>query len=361
MKANKWHSDRRVRPHVGKIIFMRHRRALFPLAHGPAWLISVVLLQAVAGAAQHDSKLGEQPPPPVAAYEVPAQDALKDDFGVQFQWALAPDNSILVSFGKLDGQWEVEKITGWETQMPKVQTVTFPFHKPGRYHLSGQPIIAPNGDYAVVQPGYHKKNGTSGAAQWEDEIAVIDLRTFRLSSLVQHDSDNGSDFLYFDNNGILMLRRALTITALSLPELKPIASCSLETAQEDQKGNSSCATLLSMTHVSSFRELERNHLANPRWSVALGGQDCTCEARNKKGNLELDRCGKVHFAASDGVFSTTFWHALKVLSVPQGKTVFSLRLHVYEGTASGLFAHVDDQNYLIVRRGLKLTTYRLPK
>jgi hypothetical protein len=226
-------------------------------------------------------------------------------------------------------------------------------------------VVFNRGDYVIVQPGSHREKGTAGAAQWKEELAVVDLRTFRLASLVQRDSVTDSDYLFFDNNGILMLisDRHSKATALSLPELKPIASCSedLETAQQGQSANDSCASLLSMAHVSNLIELERNRPTNPRWTKALGGQDCACEARSKSRNLELDRCGTVHFADSDGVFNTTFWHALKVISVPQGKPVYSLRLHFYEGTASGLFAQADGRDYLIVRRGLTLSTYRLPE
>jgi len=94
----------------------------------------------------------------------------------------------------------------------------------------------------------------------------------------------------------------------------------------------------------------------------MGGPDCSTEARSKEGNLELDRCGKTHFADSDdGVFNTTFWHALRVYSVPDHATAFSLPLHISEGTASGLFAQKDDHTYLVVRRGLTLSTYLLPE
>jgi hypothetical protein len=118
---------------------------------------------------------------------------------------------------------------------------------------------------------------------------------------------------------------------------------------------------MSMAHVSTMMELLRNRPANQRWSAAVGGPECSREARSKDGNLELDRCGTTHFADSDGVFNTTFWHALRVYSVPDRKAFFSLPLHISEGTATGLFAQKDGHNYLVVRRGLTLLTYLLPE
>lgn len=358
---------------VGENVFMKDHQFLRPRALALAWLISLVLLEALAQAAPFDPRSTAQSPVPVATYKLHVGEALKDEFGVQFNWALAPDNSILISFGKPNGAWVVQRVTGWETQTPKEQAVTFPFDRPARYHLFGEPVVGPSGDYLVVCPGSHKKIDASGAVKWEEEFAVIDLRTYQLVSLVKRESEFEGDFLFFDNNGILILISGPNAAALSLPELKSIAMCSnnaegtqrrtaTETSDQDQVPRDSCSALLSMAHVSTLLELRRNHPANPRWSIAMGGSDCSTEARSKDGNLELDRCGKTHFADSDdGVFNTTFWHALRVYSVPDHATAFSLPLHISEGTASGLFAQKDDHTYLVVRRGLTLSTYLLPE
>ena len=330
-----------------------------------------MLLEATAQAVPPDPNATAQLPVPVATYKLHVGDALKDDFRSPFQWALAPDNSILISFGKSNDNWVVQRITGWETQAPKEQTVTFPFHRPSRYHLFGEPIVGSSGDYVVVYPGAHKKIDASGSVKWEEEIAAIDLRTFQVASLIQRESEFEGDYLFFDNNGNLILSGA-SVTALSLPELKPIAVCNLWSAsapgpsatatseQGDPAGNS-CSILLSLAHVSTMMELKGNHPANQRWGPAAGGPECSREARSKEGNLELDRCGTTHFADSDGVFNTTFWHALRVYSLPDRRTVFSLPLHISEGNATGLFAQKDGHNYLVVRRGLTLLTYLLPE
>jgi hypothetical protein len=351
---------------------MKHRRFLFPRALALAWLISLVPLAAVAQGAPPDPGSTAQSPIPVATYKLHIGETLKDDLGAPFSWALAPDNSIVISFGKLNGVWVVQRITGWETKAPKVQTVTFPFHTPERHYLHGEPVVSPSGDYLVVCAGSHKKTDTLKAVEWEEEFAVIDLRTFQLVSLVKHESKSEGDFLFFDNNGILILISSGSAAAVSLPELKPIAMCShnvestqrrtaTETSDQDQLARDSCSALMSMAHVSTLTELRRNRPADPRWSIAMGGGECSRETISKDGNLELDRCGTVHFADPDGVFNTTFWHALRVYSVPDHSIIFSLPLHISEGTASGLFAQKDDHNYLVVRRGLTLLTYLLPE
>jgi len=351
---------------------MKHNQFLISRVLALACFISIVGLMALAQAAPSDSRTTAQSPIPVATYKLQIGRALTDDFGDPFSWALAPDNSILISFGKPNGEWVVQRIIGWDSQSPKVQTAMFPFHKPDRYHLSGKPIVSPSGDFFIVCPGFHKVIAASGDVKWDEECAVGDLRTFQIASLVKRESEFEGEFQFFDNNGILILFSGANAAALSLPELKPIAMCrdnvestrrptATETSEQGQLLRDSCSVLMSMAHVSTLLELRKNHPDNPQWSIAMGGSDCSCEARSKEGNLELDRCGTTHFADTDGVFNTTFWHALRVYSVPDHKTVFSLPLHFYEGSASGLFAAKDDHNYLVVRRGLELLTYLLPE
>jgi hypothetical protein len=350
---------------------MKHLQFSFLRILALELLVLSTLLEAVAQAVPPDSNSKAQLPIPVATYKLHIGDALKDEFGSPFQWALAPDNSILISFGKTNDNWVVQRITGWETQSPKEQTLAFPFHRPSRYHLFGEPIVGSTGDFVVVYPGSHKKIDASGAVKWEEEIAAIDLRTFQVASLIQRESEFESDSLFFDNSGNLILFGA-SVTALSLPELKPIAVCSrwgasaqgpsaTATSEQGDTARNSCSILMSMAHVSTMTEFVRNRPANQKWGAAAGGPECSREARSKEGNLELDRCGTTHFADSDGVFNTTFWHALRVYSVPDRKTVLSLPLHIYEGTATGLFAKKDGHNYLVVRRRLTLLTYLLPE
>lgn len=348
------------------------RQFSFPRILAHTLLVSSMALEVAAQAVPSGSNSKAQLPIPVATYKLHIGDALKDEFGLPFQWALAQDNSILISFGKPNDNWVVQRITGWETETPKEQTVTFSFHRPSRYHLFGEPIVGSSGDYVVVYPGSHKKIDASGAVKWEEEIAAIDLRTFQVASLIQRESEFESDYLFFDNNGNLILYGGASVTALSLPELKPIAVCSrwaasapgpstTATSEQGDTARNSCSILMSMAHVSSMTEFDRNRPVNQKWGAAAGGPECSREARSKDGNLELDRCGTTHFADEDGVFDTTFWHALRVYSLPDRKTALSLPLHIYEGTATGLFAQKDGHNYLVVRRGLTLFTYLLPE
>jgi hypothetical protein len=61
----------------------------------------------------------------------------------------------------------------------------------------------------------------------------------------------------------------------------------------------------------------------------------------------------------DGDFSFETSRALKVLSIPDGKTMLSVPLRFYDYTTSGLIAQADGHDYLIVLNGTKLEAYRL--
>jgi hypothetical protein len=92
----------------------------------------------------------------------------------------------------------------------------------------------------------------------------------------------------------------------------------------------------------------------------ITGPNCWDVELNKAQTLALFHCGTEHLTDPDGDFGITFWKALKVLSVPDGKTLLSLPLHFNDGKSWGLFSQSSGHDYLIVRQGLTLKTYQLP-
>ena len=59
---------------------------------------------------------------PVATYEIRSK-ILKSSGAEPLQWALAPDNSLLIVLGQKDGQWILTRLTRWDTPAPKEETV----------------------------------------------------------------------------------------------------------------------------------------------------------------------------------------------------------------------------------------------
>jgi hypothetical protein len=96
----------------------------------------------------------------------------------------------------------------------------------------------------------------------------------------------------------------------------------------------------------------------------LAGPDCGQEQLSKAKNLALYRCGKEHFA-SGGDTGLIIWHDLKVLSIPKGTQMLSVRIPRLEGffsrRSSAMFAQAGGEDYLIVGHALKLKIYLIPK
>jgi hypothetical protein len=300
--------------------------------------------------------------------------------GLPFEWVLAPDNSVLISLGYPDGNWSIKRITHWETPKPDEETRTFADDFPDPvWNDVGKPIINPTGRYLVIRPGYRRKLDASGKQISESMVAVVDLLTF---TLAKTSSDIAFGDLYFNKDGALMLLTMhgpglfeYTLTALSLPELAPIATCDYNVQDRglDPKtglfgpvppASESCPSLLSVAHVSKVRELPsyEKHRLEPDHDTrfeGLAGPHCFDVELNSAKSLALYRCGTELFGYPSGDFGIMFWKSLKVLSVPDGKTILSLPLNFHDDKTWGLFAQARGYDYLVVRHGLKLKTYRL--
>jgi hypothetical protein len=324
-----------------------------------------------------------QSPAPVATYRVNARNALKGWGGLRFQWATAPDQSLLITMWEPNDQWTILRLTGWETRKPKVETLTVPVTLPD-YGVGSpslrDPLVDPAGKYLVIRsPEINIGENGSDKQKWEAVLAVIDLRSFTLAKTVTAIGGLAGGGLYFSKGGTLMLATmarlggpfTLAVTALALPTLDRIVSCEYNVkfpreSQEEgpanieiSKASESCPALMEAAHLTSIDELA-NRTAGDERTKNLAGPDCEFQESNRAKDLALYRCGKEHFTDPYGDFGITFWHALKVLSVPDGTPALSLSLRFYDDKSSGLFAVANGHDYLIVRRGLKLSTYRLP-
>ena len=125
----------------------------------------------------------------------------------------------------------------------------------------------------------------------------------------------------------------------------------------------SCAALLTLTHASTVADLVIDRPADMGFQ-GLAGPDCGQEQLSKAKNLALYRCGKEHFA-SGGDSGLIIWHDLKVLSIPKGAEMLSVRIPRLEGFSSrrtsAMFAQAGGEDYLITRHDLKLKMYLIPK
>jgi hypothetical protein len=204
-------------------------------------------------------------------------------------------------------------------------------------------------------------------------MVVLDLPDLRVVRTLISDRDLAFTDLLMEEGGVLILEtfRVATLpyqaTAVTLPNLEPIAKCDYAIripnsgrgpGTEIAKTADNCSGFLAAAHLSNIQELALSP-GDSRFS-GLAGPECDQELMNRENTRALYRCGKEYFGDPYGDFGITFWHALKVLSVPDGKPLLSVPLHFYDSTSSGLFAHGNEGEYLLVRHGLKIEAYRLP-
>jgi hypothetical protein len=335
-----------------------------------------------------------QKPLPTTSYTLHTQKVIKDSNGTTFHWTLAPDNSLLILLWQEDGKLTLKRVSSWQTKAPREETLTFTGALPNSdRNIFSELILVPGGKFLVIRLRMiHHKRDASGAIKREAVVAVVDLSTFSvLSRVLTTDSYLVDGGLYLNDHGILMSMNYMQLipqpgkiypsgtfgvdaTAISVPDMQPTATCRYNGAygpKDTQTGelkrivmdaSDTCLALLEVAHVSAIDDLPGSDPIDSRYKD-LAGPHCSRENLNKTETLALYRCGTPHLTGGDGDFSFETSRALKVLSIPDGKSMLSVPLRFYDDTTSGLFAQSDGHDYLIVLNGLngtKLETYRLP-
>ncbi len=319
-----------------------------------------------------------QTPAPVATLKVHLGDAIKGRDGLRFHWAVAPDASLLITMWAPAHQWTILRLTRWETRTPGVESMKIPVNLPefATAAPSHDPLISPDGKYLVLRsPEVNIGENDSDKQRWEAVVSVIDLRTFKVAQTVTAVGGLAGGHLFFSKSGALLLHTIsylgstlpFAVTALALPSLDRLASCNYGSkidphshrSSEVNQTSDSCPAVMGAAHLSGIQQLGDPEGIDERVSN-LAGPGCWYPELAPTGDLALYRCGKEHFSDPYGDFGITFWHALKVLSTSDGKTIFSLPLRFNDSTSSGLFAYKNGRNYLIVRHGSRLRTYEIP-
>jgi hypothetical protein len=320
---------------------------------------------------------------PVATYEIHAK-MLKSSGAEPFQWALAPDNSLLIVLGQEDGQWILRRLTRWDTPTPKEEVLpvakVVPIGEEGVYLRDL--TVDPGGKYVVLRVAiFHP--APKGPQRTEAVVAVVDLHTFTLAYQVRTYDSIAGGVLHFTADGMLIQdgsdaygsQSGYQVNAVALPDLDRLASCDYNmkygpvnpvTNRDPPRTitgvSESCAALLTVTHASTVADLVIDRPPDTGFQ-GLAGPDCGQEQLSKAKNLALYRCGIEHFS-SGGDSGLIFWRDLKVLSIPKGTEMLSVHLPKFDSffgrRTSAMFAQAAGLDYLIVRHGLRLRIYRVP-
>jgi hypothetical protein len=332
-----------------------------------------------------------QKPVPTTSYALHTQKVIKYFFDPSFHLTLAPDNSLLSLLWQEDGQLTLKRVSSWQTKAPREESLTFAGAPPNSdTNIVPELILIPGGKFLIIRLWMvHLKLDASGVRKREAVVAVVDLSTFSvLSRVLTTDSYLVDGGLYLNNHGILVSMNymqhiprpgktypsgtfGVDATAISVPDMQPTATCRYNMAygtKDTQTGESqrivmdasdTCPDLLEVAHVSAIDDLPGSEPIDLRYK-GLAGSHCSRENLNKAETLALYRCGIPHLTGGDGDFSFETSRALKVLSIPDGKTMLSVPLRFNDYTTSGLFAQTDGHDFLVVLNGTKLETYRLP-
>jgi hypothetical protein len=339
---------------------------------------SLVLVAVLAISGQSQSAT------PVATYEIHSK-ILESSGAEPFQWALAPDNSLLIALGQKDGQWVLRRLTRWDTPTPKEEVLPVAMVVPvGKEEVYLRDLtVDPGGKYLVLRVAiFHP--APKGPQRTEAVVAIVDLHTFTLAYQVRTYDAIAGGVLHFAADGMLIQDHSdaygsqfgYHVNAVGLPGLDPLASCDYNMkygpvspvtnrnpARTITGVSESCAALLTLTHASTVADLVIDRPSDTGFQ-GLAGPDCDREQLSKAKNLALYRCGKEHFA-SGGDGGLIIWHDLRVLSIPKGTEMLSVRIPKFEGffslRTSAMFAETGGEDYLITRHALRLKIYLIPK
>lgn len=325
-----------------------------------------------------------QPPDPAAIYSLPAQNALKSWNGLRLQWALAPDNALILLLCQPNGRATVVRLTGWQTPTPEEQSLVLADPLPDRSRrleiAFDDPLVDPNGNYLVLRRQATSRNIEAFKNPTKQgNITVVDLHTFKVAYRLASSDLLAGGRLLFNPNGTLSFlwtnyagEIAYRAAVFSLPNLQLVANCVYGGGYVLHEGPAdsldariagdadTCEGFLRAADLVDVQQLERTSDCGSCFISQAGSNDFCFELTRAYG-LALYRCGTEHFAGSgaSGDPGLTFWKALRVVSLADGKMILSLPLHSNDGSASGIIAQTEGHTYLIVPHELVLRIYLL--
>jgi len=343
-----------------------------------------------------------QTPSPIFTYTLHAQKEARPGWSLFGMWTppssvltITPDNALLVLIPQADRKWVLKSLTGWNTGVPQEQTLP----------ITGKPTLGedtwvkadltanPNGTYLIVRVSSGHVPVSALEDNPESVVTLVDLRT--LSIVSRRDTTDpliAGSYWQFNKDGLLITKRlakrlqvksagVLTDTdtyeaaALTLPELKPVASCHYDDVLELRGGstgwttrsadtaNVECAAVLEMANALSVEDLPISDQAQDRIEKLDRAAkqlkfSCPIADLSKDERFALYNCETGH---------PTWWDSWKmdsrasvVFSVIEEKTVATIPLPFEQPIIAALGTAGDQDYLLLLRDGIKLETYRLP-
>jgi hypothetical protein len=310
--------------------------------------------------------------------------------------AMTPDNALITIAGRLDGLWELKRLSAWFSAVPKEETLPlkgFSLIPSGR--LRAELFMSPDGRYAISKLQTTSTLLPSGSRP-QAVINVVDLSTFTVVTTLETTDPLLAGFWEFSANGVLIAIHSdaekpkdqgysirENTAAISIPDLNLHLPCSYrnvfgpvvqagrgwrrDTSSTDLSEN--CEPLMKSVNAVTINALvpsnsSRTDLANklyfqpPTDFSSDQMQACAILGVSKDGQFALYDCSAAHQTWYDSVKTTA--NSYFVISVPQAKRIGSVIGD--RGNAAGAsLAEANSRNYLLVLRNqIDLSIYPLP-
>jgi hypothetical protein len=340
------------------------------------------------------SALNGQTALPTMTYKLHAQKELHSSNLPSTLIHLTLDQALIVLIPQQDGKWLFKRITAWETNSPKEETLSFAA-QPVQEGASGfeDLKVDPEEHYAVIRLRSFSGSISAPNRTRSAVIVIVDLHGFTIvSQQATTDLLLASGEWAFAKNGMLIVS-ALTervttpekpknewsyetisdnyrAAALTLPKLTQSTPCQYalfldhrnSSTRSDRylsKTDDGCAALVALAQVPAADNLPDGP-PKPVPYAALAGPNCDFGGKSPDAAYVLYGCRTGHDYL-DGMIATTNTRNLTVLKVPSGQHVLEVPLPHNMTPYPALLATAGDHTWLLLLRdGIKLESYLVP-
>jgi hypothetical protein len=301
------------------------------------------------------------------------------------------DNALLVLIPQTEEEWALKRLSGWDTSHPQEQTLTIKGspHSSRDLSVTTDMVLNPSGAYLLLRIDSRLGSIDSPNRIREAVVYVIELHSFTiLSRRVTTDPLFASSEWRFSKDDQLVSKGIATrnsaktafgnsvtdsynAAALTMPDLALATSCHYDQVIElraDSSGwtkptvrnvSDGCTPLLASAGVSSLEDLPGHDEEIFKDFSKLAASGCHIQSVNREKALVVLECRTGH-SYMDGEISTTKSREIAVVTIPDGKSVFSLPLPHNWKAIPGVVTVANGQNNLVLLRdGIQLETYPL--
>jgi hypothetical protein len=327
---------------------------------------------------------------------------------------LTPDGSLLVLLPRKDNQWLLKRVSGWDTNAPRENTLALDGGIPAESRLPDHTnlTVSPGGDLLLVRLSFNWIDWTQLSRRTTGKgpdavVFLIDLRTFAVvSRRVSNDPLIAASIWRFNQDGLLFADSLIEPhhvkfnsydgpqdegtygeAAYTLPDLKPSVSCTYTKVNvrpnepreaffdRERKADEACAAVLKAGNVTKIQDLkswifnyqgfriarkvnteaiQRVDPNDPRYDPE---EHCTYIDVGEGDRFADYRCELTELTPQRKF--KMFYRAAEVFSVADGKRVLVLHVPPSQEVDTRIATSNGHDYLLVLREGINLEAYLL--